>query len=196
MLKQSTILALTFCALGSVGARADVPDLGPTACAWDKLPAAEQSRLKDGFKVELKDGGFTLMFADPNAAAAAEAAQQCNLNATPAQAPHLGTALSRHAGALRAAQGVAERGESPSSIQLSLAKMHEGKREMIGDTLSCPGPHSMVKEWDSSVMTAVKKANLRFKNGAAYSWVSLGVYATMAEEGAVRRMNGEADACN
>ena len=196
MLKQSMILAVALCALGTGTTGAATPDLAPSACAWEKLPAEEQSRLRAGFKVEVGDGGFTLAFADSNSGAAADAARLCNLNLTPEQTQHFGAALSRHAATLQAAKGVADRGESPSAIQASLAKMHEGKRERIGDTLSCPGPHSMVKEWDSSVMSAVKKANLRFKNGAAYSWVSLGVYAAMAEEGAMRRTAGQAEACS
>jgi hypothetical protein len=53
----------------------------------------------------------------------------------------------------------------------------------------------MISEWDQSLKGAVRRANLRFKDGRAYSWVSLGAYAVMAEEGAVRRMNGNADGC-
>jgi hypothetical protein len=53
----------------------------------------------------------------------------------------------------------------------------------------------MVAEWDNSVRSAVRRANLRFRNAGAYSWVSLAMYAAMAEEGAVRRMTGRIGVC-
>jgi hypothetical protein len=173
----------------------DAPDLSPLACAWDKLPAAEQARLSEEFKVELLDGSFKLHFGVADAANSANAAQQCNLNLTAAQVEHLSAGLARRAGEMKAKKGIADRGENPESIQIVLGKMHEGKREVIGDRLSCPGPHAMVKDWDQSMKGALRRANLRFQDGRAYSWVSLGVYAVMAEEGAVRRMAGKADGC-
>ncbi|MCE9524284.1 MAG: hypothetical protein K8S25_17835 [Alphaproteobacteria bacterium] len=166
------------------------PDISPVSCTWGKLPVVEQTRLIDEFKVEVLDGSFTLHFAAANAATAAAAATACQLSASPAQAESLALALSRHAATEKAKKGIADKGESPAAIQTALEKMHEGKREVIGDALACPGPHPMVKEWDESVKGAVRRANLRFKDGRAYAWVSLGLYAFFAEEGAVRRMNG------
>ena len=165
-------------------------DLSPVSCTWAKLPAAEQTRLSDEFKVDIKDGGFTLLFAKADAAPAAEAARTCQLSLTPPQTEALALSLARHAAVEKAKKGIADKGEDPASLQAALEKMHEGKREKIGDVLACPGPHDMVKEWDQSVKGAVRRANLRFKDGRAYSWVSLGLYAIFAEEGAVRRMNG------
>jgi hypothetical protein len=176
-------------------AAADAPDLSPLACAWDKLPTAEQTRLVEDFKVELLEGSFRLHFGIADAASAADAARQCNLALAPPQAEHLALALARRAAEMKARKGISDRGENPDSIQVVLGKMHEGKREAIGDRLSCPGPHAMISEWDQSLKGAVRRANLRFKDGRAYSWVSLGAYAVMAEEGAVRRMNGNADGC-
>jgi hypothetical protein len=54
----------------------------------------------------------------------------------------------------------------------------------------------MVGEWDESMKATVRRSNLHFKNGRAYAWVSLGVYAIVAEEGAMRRFDGTTtDAC-
>ena len=172
------------------------PDLSPLNCAWTKLPTAEQTRLRDEFEVKLTDGSFTIFFGTPNAATAAETARECQLNLTPQQIDNLAVALSRRAAVEKAKAGIAAKGEKPESIQTALAKMHEGKREVIGNRLSCPGPHNMVTEWDESVKGAIRRANLRFNDGRAYSWVSLGLYASMAEEGAMRRMNGGAEACS
>lgn len=172
------------------------PDLAPVACAWKNLPAAEQTRLTDEFKVELLDSSFKIFFGAPNAPSVAEAARQCQLNVAPPQLEQLGLAVARRAGVEKAKAGVAAKGEKSESIELTLGKMHEGKRVRIGDELGCPGPHSMVKEWDESVKSAIRRANLRFNDGRAYSWVSLGVYAWMAEEGATRRMNGQAEPCS
>lgn len=194
MLNRSTILALGLFATGGV-ALANVPNMAPAACAWEKLPPGEQTRLRENFKVDLKDDGFTITFAELDGNTAADAARQCDLNLNPAQTGHMAAALSRRAAVQQATKGIADHGENPAAVELALAKMNDGKRERIGDALSCPGPHPMVREWDSSVMSAVRRANLRFQNGGAYSWVSLALYATMAQEGALRRMAGQADAC-
>jgi hypothetical protein len=53
----------------------------------------------------------------------------------------------------------------------------------------------MISEWDQSPKGAVRRANLGFQDGAHVHWVSLGAYAVMAEEGAVRRMAGKAEGC-
>lgn len=182
-------------ALSPLAVAEGAPDLSPLACAWGKLPDAEQSRLRDEFKVELGDGGFTLHFGAPNPNTAAETARECQLNLAPPQVEQLALALARRAAEEKARKGIAEKGEKPESIQTALGKMHEGKREMIGNKYGCPGSHTSVSEWDESVKGAVRRANLRFKDGRAYAWVSLGLYAVMAEEGAIRRMSGKADAC-
>jgi hypothetical protein len=171
-----------------------VPDLAPLNCAWGKLSAEEQTRLRDEFKVELV-GGFTLFFGTPTAGTTAEAARECQLNLTPPQLEQLGHGLARRAAEEKAKKGIIEKSENPESIQTALGKMHEGKREIIGNKFACPGPQKSVDEWDESVKNAVRRANLRFKDGRAYAWVSLGLYAVMAQEGALRRMNGKADAC-
>lgn len=171
-----------------------VPDLTPLTCAWARLPPAEQTRLVDEFKVDLGDG-FTLHFATANPAAAAEAATACQLNLPASQVEHLGLALARLAAEEKAKKGIAEKGEKPEAIATVLTKMHQGKRELIGNRYGCPGPHHSVGEWDESLRGAVRRANLRFKDQRAYAWVSLGAYAAMAKEGAVRRMSGVADAC-
>lgn len=170
-------------------------DTSPVGCAWDKLPATEQSRLRNEFKVDVRDGGFTILFANADAAAAAEAAQQCQFNASPAQIENLALGLARHAAVEKAKQGIVDKGEDPGALTKAMAKVHEGKREAIGNRLACPGPHDMVGEWDASIRNSIGKAKLGFKNGRAYSWVSLGLYAMMAEEGAARRMAGKAEAC-
>lgn len=182
-------------ALAPIAVAEGVPDLGPLNCAWDKLPAEEQARLKEEFKVELA-GGFTLYFGEPNAAAVADAARACQLTLAPPQLEHLGLALSRRAAEEKAKKGISDKGEKPEAIQTALAKMNEGKREVIGNKFGCPGTHAGVSEWDESVRNAMRRANLRFKDGRAYAWVSLGLYAVMAEEGAIRRMNGQAEACS
>lgn len=179
----------------AVPAAAEAPDLSPLACTWEKLPASEQTRLIDDFKVELLEGSFRLHFGMADAASSAEAARQCDLVLASAQVEHLALGLARRAAEMKARKGISGRGENPDSIQVVLGKMHEGKRETIGDRLSCPGPHAMISEWDQSLKGAVRRANLRFQDGRAYSWVSLGVYAVMAEEGAIRRMAGKADGC-
>jgi hypothetical protein len=180
----------------STATASDDAGTSPVGCAWDKLPVTEQTRLRDEFKVELREGGFTILFANLGAATAAEAARQCQLNTSPAQNENLALGLARHAAVEKAKQGIADRGEDPGALQKALAKVHEGKRETIGNRLGCPGPHDMVGEWDSSIKGAIRKANLGFKDGRAYSWVSLGLYAMMAEEGTTRRMAGMTDACS
>lgn len=181
---------------GATAAYADAPpDLAPLNCAWEKLPVSEQTRLIDEFKVELRDKGFLLHFGKADTFNTGEAARQCQLTVENEQIEQLALGLARKAAEEKAKKGIADRGEKPESIQLALTKMHEGKRERIGDALACPGSHGMMKEWDDSVGNAVRKANLRFENTRAYSWVSLGVYAVMAQEGSVRRMAGKADAC-
>lgn len=182
-------------ALAPIAVAEGVPDLGPLNCAWDKLPAEEQARLKEEFKIDL-GGGFTLHFGTANPSLVNEAARACQLALAPPQLENLGHGLARRAAEERAKKGITDKGEKPESIQTALAKMHEGKRVLIGDTFACPGPHPSVSEWDKSVSSAVNKANLRFKDQRAMAWVSLGLYAVMAEEGAVRRMNGQADACS
>lgn len=183
-------------ALSAPAVAEGAPDLSPLACAWGKLPDSEQTRLRDEFKVDLGDGGFTLNFGTANPTATADAARECQLNLAPPQVEQLALALSRRAAEEKARKGIADKGEKPDSIQTALEKMHEGKREMIGNKYGCPGSHPSVKEWDESVKGAVRRANLRFKDGRAYAWVSLGLYAVMAEEGAIRRMSGKADACS
>jgi hypothetical protein len=96
---------------------------------------------------------------------------------------------------MKAGQGIADHGGSASAIEQALAKMHEGKREAIGNAMACPGPHAMVGEWDESVKSAVRKANLRFEDGRAYPFVALALYAVMAEEGAMRRVAGAVEPC-
>jgi hypothetical protein len=172
------------------------PDLSPLACVWQKIPPAEQQRLEEGFKVDLSGGGFKLIFATSNQDPAAQAAPECQLTLKPAQIAALADGLSRHAAVKRARLGISDRGEKPESADLALAHMNEGKRETIGLTLSCPGPHAMVAEWDNSVKRAVRKANLQLQNQGAYSWVSLAMYAIMAEEGAARRMTADGAGCN
>lgn len=179
----------------AVPAAADAPDLSPLACAWDKLPASEQTHLIDDFKVELLEGSFKLHFGMADAASSAEAAHQCNLTLATAQVEHLALGLAQRAADLNARKEFSNHGENPESIQVVLGKMHEGKHETIGDRLSCPGPHAMISEWDRSLKGAVRRANLRFQDGRAYSWVLRGAYAVMAEEGAVRRMAGKAEGC-
>jgi hypothetical protein len=183
-------------ALSAPAVAEGAPDLSPLACAWGKLPDAEQTRLRDEFKVELGDGGFTLHFGAAAPAVTVEAARECQLTLAPPQLEHLGLALSRKAAEEKARKGITDKGEKADSIQAALAKMHEGKREMIGNKYGCPGSHTSVSDWDESVKGAVRRANLRFKDGRAYAWVSLGLYAIMAEEGAIRRMSGKADACS
>jgi len=170
------------------------PDLSPLTCAWGKLPPTEQARLIDEFKVDLGDG-FTLHFGTANPAATAEAASACQLNLAPPQLEHLGLGLARHAAEERAKRGITEKGEKPEAIALALKEMNSGKREVIGDKYGCPGPHRSVAEWDRSVGNAVNRARLRFRDQRALAWVSLGLYAAMAKEGAVRRMAGKAGAC-
>lgn len=170
-------------------------DPAAVTCAWEKLAAAEQTRLRDEFQVKLLDGGFVMHFGAPSAASAAEAAQACQVALTPPQIEQLGVVLSRRAAVEKSKAGIAARGDDPALIQGALAKMHEGKREKIGDKLSCPGPHSMVKEWDESVAGAMRRARLRFNNAGTYPWISLGVYANMAEEGAMRRLKGGTATC-
>lgn len=181
------IVTILFYSAAPMQAMADVSPLG---CAWDKLSAAEQERLRDGFRVNIKDTTFTLFFGSPDATAAAGAAQSCQLTVTPAQSEALATALSRHAAVEKAKAGITDKGENPAAIQTALEKMHEGKREIIGNALSCPGPHNSVGEWEESVKGAIRRASLHFKNSRAFAWVSLGVYANMAEEGAMRRFAG------
>jgi hypothetical protein len=183
-------------ALSAPAVAEDAPDLSPLACAWGKLPDAEQTRLRDEFKVELGDGAFTLHFGAPNPAATADAARGCQLTLAPPQLEQLGLALSRKAAEEKARKGITDKGEKADAIQAALDKMHEGKREMIGNKYGCPGSHTSVSEWDESVKGAVRRANLRFKDQRAYAWVSLGLYAVMAEEGAMRRMSGKGDACS
>lgn len=165
------------------------------ACAWDKLPADEQTRMRDEFQVKLHEGSFTIYFGAPNVAGATQAARECQLNLPPQQLELLAVVLSRHAAVEKAKAGISARGDDPALIQGALAKMHEGKRQRIGDRLSCPGAHSMVKEWDESVGAAMRRARLRFNNSGTYAWISLGIYANMAQEGAIRRMNGQAEPC-
>lgn len=186
----------TALAIFSTIAASAAADTSPVGCAWDKLPTAEQERLRKEFKVEIRDGGFTILFANPDAAATADAAQQCQLNSTPTQIENLALGLARHAAVEKARKGIADKGEDPASLEKALAKVHEGKRETIGNRLACPGPHDMVGEWDQSLKSAIGKARLGFKDARAYSWVSLGLYAIMAEEGAMRRMAGKAGACS
>jgi hypothetical protein len=187
----SATLALCFTAATSVAA-----DTSPIGCAWDKLPEAERQRLIDEFKVDLKDNGFTILFANHDTAKATEAANQCALSTTPAQNENLALGLSRHAALEKSIKGISSKGEDPAAIGIALDKMIEGKRERIGDKLSCPGPHERVTEWDGSIKNAIKRANVRFTDQRAYSWLSLGLYASMAEEGALRRMAGRAGACS
>ena len=188
-------IAILAASLATTGTASAAPDLSPIACVWDKLPAAEQQRLRAGFKVDLGKGSFTLSFAAADPAPALDATQHCQLTPNAPQALALAEGLARHAAALQAKLGISDRGEKPESVELALDKMHEGKRELIGNLLSCPGPHSMVKEWDSSVGSGIGRAKLRFQNRGALSWLSLAMYAVMAEEGAARRMNGQAEAC-
>lgn len=172
------------------------PDATALSCAWDKLPAVEQTRLREGFEVKLLEASFVIHFGAPDSTSAAQTARDCQLNLAPAQVDHLAVALSRRAAVEKAKAGIAVRGDDPALIQGALVKMHEGKREKIGDRLSCPGPHSMIKEWDDSVRSAMRRARLRFNNSGTNAWISLGVYANMAEEGAIRRMSGKAEACS
>lgn len=177
-------------------AHAEPPDTSGLTCAWGKLGETEQKRLIDEFEVELREGGFSIHFAKADAGSATQAAAACTLTLAPGQADHLALALSRHAAEQKAKKGIADKGEDPQALRTALGKMHEGKREVIGDALGCPGPHSMVTEWDESLKGAIRRANLRFKNGRAYAWVSLGLYAIVAQEGALRRMAGKASACS
>ena len=80
------------------------PDLSPLACAWGKLPDAEQTRLREEFKVELGDGGFTLHFGTATPSETMEAARACQLTLAAPQLEHLGLALSRHAAEERRAK--------------------------------------------------------------------------------------------
>lgn len=173
-----------------------VADPAAITCAWEKLAAAEQTRLRDEFQVKLLNGSFTMFFGAPNAATTTEAAQACQVALAPPQVEQFGVVLSRRAAIEKAKTGIAARGDDPALIEGALARMHEGKRERIGDKLSCPGPHSMVKEWDESVAGAMRRARLRFNNAGTYPWISLGVYANMAEEGAMRRLKGGTAACD
>ncbi len=197
MHRNSTFSAVAMLAasLATAETAKAAPDLSPIACVWDKLPAAEQQRLRAGFKVDLRRGSFTLSFASADPAPALDATQHCQLTLSAPQTLALAEGLARHAAALQAKLGISDRGEKPESVELALDKMHEGKRELIGDRLSCPGPHSMVKEWDTSVGNGIGRANLRFQNRGALSWLSLAMYAVMGEEGTARRMNGQADTC-
>lgn len=124
--------------IGAGSAFADAPDMAPLDCAWGKLAAAEQTRLHDGFKVDIKEGGFTRYFADHDAASTAEAARACQLTTTPAQTEQLALGLSRRAAVEKAKKGIIEKGEDPASLNVASDKMHKGKREMIGDKLACP----------------------------------------------------------
>lgn len=171
-------------------------DPAAVTCAWEKLAAAEQARLRDEFQVKLLNGSFSMYFGAPNAASTTDAAQACQVALTAPQVEQLGVVLSRRAAVEKAKAGITARGDDPALIQGALAKMHEGKRERIGDKLSCPGPHSMVKEWDESVAGALRRARLRFNNAGTYPWISLGVYANMAEEGAMRRLKGGTAGCD
>jgi len=189
-------IAIFAASLAAASTASAAPDLSPIACVWGKLPAAEQERLRAGFKVDLGKGSFTLSFAAADPASTLEPTQHCQLTLNAAQALGLAEGLARHAAALQAKLGISDRGEKPESVELALEKMHEGKREVIGDRLSCPGPHSMVKEWDSSVNSGIGRANLGFRNRSALPWLSLAMYAVMAEEGAARRMNGQAETCS
>lgn len=177
-------------------AHAEPPDMTGLQCAWEKLAESEQRRLTDAFKVDLREGGFTIHFASADTGAATQAAAACALNLAPGQADHLALALSRRAAEEEAKKGISDKGEDPKALRTALGKMHQGKREVMGDALGCPGPHSMVTEWDESLKGAIRRANLRFKDGRAYAWVSLGVYAIVAQEGALRRMVGKASACS
>lgn len=193
VLFSASILASSVFSLPA--AAESVPDLSPLTCAWDKLSAEERARLTDEFKVELNDGGFTLYFGAPNPAATNDAARECQLNLAPPQLEHLGLALARRGAEEKAKSGITEKGENPETIRTALGKMNEDKREIIGNKIGCPGPHPRVTAWDQSVASAVRRANLRFKNDRARAWVSLGLYAIMGQEGAIRRMSGQADAC-
>jgi hypothetical protein len=190
-----TALILSLAFYSGLAAHA-ATDLSPIGCAWDKLSAAEQTRLRDEFKVELRKGSFDILFANPDAASAGDAARQCQLNVTPAQIEHLALGLARRAAEEKAKKGIVDHGESADSVKTALGKVHEGKREVIGDALACPGPHTMVGEWDESLKGAIRRANLRFQDGRAYSFVSLALYAILAQEGTMRRMAGTADACS
>jgi hypothetical protein len=188
-------MAVTAAVLLATSTAHAAPDVSPLTCVWDKLPPAEQERLIAGFKVDLSNG-FELTFAPADSTPLASPIQDCHLTLSAPQVAALGEGLARHAGARQARLGISDRGEKPESVEIALDKMHQGKREIIGDRLSCPGPHSMVHDWDDAVRKGIRRANLGFRNGAAYPWVSLAMYAVMGQEGAVRRMNGKADACS
>ena len=198
MNRNSTIstVAILAASLATSGAALAAPDLSPLACVWSKLPATEQDRLRAGFKVDLGRGNFTLSFAAGDPAPAFDAMQQCQLTLDTPKSKALAEGLSRHAAALQAKLGILDRGEKPESVELALDKMHEGKRELIGDSLSCPGPHSVAREWDSSVASGIGRAKLQLRHQSAKPWVSLAMYAVMAEEGAARRMAGQTEPCS
>jgi hypothetical protein len=194
-------LAATCLLAMCVGANAETTpeattDLSPLACAWGQLSLEEQTQLRDAFKAEDTGGDILLHYPAAPAELVQRVATACNLSYSQEQMNSFAGALGAKGAEELARLGVGNRKAiEPSMIDKTVASMHEGKRVVIGDALSC-GENHITREWDNSAKRAMGRAGVRSVDGRSVALLSLAMFSVFNQEGHMRRINGEATGCS
>ena len=93
--------------------------------------------------------------------------------------------------------GVATRGVLQSdAVDRALERMHAGKRQIIGDALSCPDESTIRSEWDQSLISGMRRARFTTVDGRRVALVAIAMYSIMTQEGHMRRINGTSPSCS
>lgn len=171
-------------------------DLSPVKCSWAQLSPDQQERLRNAFSVDSAGSGRVLRFVAPGSQETRTAAAACNLPYNASQLTELGYALGAKAAEEVGRMGVANRELlKPDIIDRALEKMHEGKRQIIGDFMACPGMGAIYDEWDQSLISAMRRTRIRIVDGRTVALIAIAMYSIMSEEGYMRRINGTAPPC-
>jgi hypothetical protein len=191
-------LLVVACLLGTcVGASAEAtPDLSPLACAWGQLSVEEQTQLREAFKTEDTGGDILLHYSAAPTELVHRAATACSLSYSQEQMNSLAGALGAKGAEELARWGIDKRKAiEPALIDKTVASMHEGKRVIIGDALSC-GENHISREWDNAAKRAMGRAGVRSVDGRSVALLSLAMFSVFNQEGHMRRINGEASGCS
>lgn len=188
------ILFLLLLATAGVAHAEPPPDLTPVKCTWGAFTPEQQKRLRDAFIID--NSANTYQHKRPSDEETFAAAQICKLAYSMPQITELAGALGWKAREEVSRMGITARGlVKPALIDRAVGNLDDDRRLEIGDRLACPNGYTMERSWDGSVISAIRRTGTKTMDGPSVAYIGLGVYAILAQEGHMRRINGANPSC-
>lgn len=166
-----------------------------TDCAWSGLTPAQQDVMIYGGETRGANSanirvGLAQLPANLDIVALASAC-----GAPTDKLDEFATALSWRSKEEGAQRALSRLGRNPNAIEAALPHLFAKHRRDMGDALSCPQTVQIKPDWDRAVRHAVSRLRDTSLIAQSFSLTALGLYARTAQEGAERRLRGEAQDC-